>query len=538
MSGGIQPVQLGVFAFLFLGVGVIGIFAGRWRRAASMDNLEEWGLGGRSFGGIITWFLLGGDLYTAYTFIAVPALVYGMGQIGFFAVPYTIVMYPFAFVVMPRLWSVSYRHRYVTSADFVGGRYGSKLLALVIAVTGIVAIVPYVALQLFGIRVIFEAMGLGTTSLGTNLPLVLAFVILALYTFNAGLRSPALTALLKDTLIYVVVIVAVIYIPIKLGGFGSIFHAAKAGLAHKPKSAFITPKGMYSPYATLALGSALALFMYPHNITGVLASKSRNTIRRNMAALPAYTLMLGFIALFGYMAIADGIHVSDNNLALPRLFQAVFPDWFVGIAFAAIGIGALVPAAIMAISAANLFSLNIWKAYIKKDSSPRFETWLAKVVAVLLAGAALVFIVAIKSTFIINFQLLGGVWILQTFPAIVFGLYTRWFHRWALVAGWAAGIGTGTAMAAANAFSSPVYAVHIGALQFSAFAGLIALVVNVLVLLILNPLLKLARVPDGHDETTRDDYEAERDVAEPAAAQGDPHERRVAPMPHQPSGSP
>jgi solute:Na+ symporter, SSS family len=180
MSGGIQPVQLGVFAFVFLGVAVIGIFAKRWRRAASMDNLEQWGLGGRSFGGVITWFLLGGDLYTAYTFIAVPALVYGAGQLGFFAVPYTIVMYPFAFVVMPRLWSVCYRHRYVTPADFVEGRYGSRLLAVVIAVTGIVAIVPYVALQLFGIRVIFEAMGLGTTSLGTNFPLVLAAVILAL----------------------------------------------------------------------------------------------------------------------------------------------------------------------------------------------------------------------------------------------------------------------------------------------------------------------------------------------------------------------
>jgi solute:Na+ symporter, SSS family len=143
--------------------------------------------------------------------------------------------------------------------------------------------------------------------------------------------------------------------------------------------------------------------MYPHNITGVLASKSRNTIRRNMAALPSYTLMLAFIALFGYMAIAKGIHVSDNNLALPRLFQVVFPNWFVGIAFAAIGIGALVPAAIMAISAANLFHQHLEGLHQE------------------------------------GLQPLGGVWILQTFPAIVFGLYTRWFHRWALVAGWAAG---------------------------------------------------------------------------------------------------
>src|SRR5579884_3559173 len=151
MTSGIHAVQLGVFAFLFVGVAVIGIFAGRWRRAESLHSLDEWGLGGRGFGAIITWFLLGGDLYTAYTFIAVPALVYGAGQEGFFTVPYTIVVYPFAFVVLPRLWSVAARHGYVTPADFVRGRYGSRVLSLAVALTGILATMPYIALQLVGI---------------------------------------------------------------------------------------------------------------------------------------------------------------------------------------------------------------------------------------------------------------------------------------------------------------------------------------------------------------------------------------------------
>ncbi|HET7385930.1 MAG TPA: sodium:solute symporter [Nocardioidaceae bacterium] len=519
---GIAPVQLGVFAFIFVAVALVGVFASKWRKAESLNNLEEWGLGGRSFGGIITWFLLGGDLYTAYTFIAVPALVYGAGQVGFFTVPYTIVLYPFAFVVMPRLWSVAHRHGYVTPADFVRGRHGSDLLALAIAITGIVSVIPYVALQLYGLRVVFEAMGLGTTTLGTGLPLFLSFVIFALYTFQSGLRAPALTAFLKDTLIYAVVIVAVIYIPLSLGGYAPVFDSARHALAAKPASAgaaFITPSSMYSPYATLAFGSALALFMYPHNVTGTLAAKRRDTVRRNMAALPAYTLLLGFIALLGYMAYAKGIHVSDPNLALPRLFQASFPNWFVGVSFAAIGIGALVPAGIMAIAAANLFSRNIWTTYIRHDSSPSVQTWLARIVAVVISALALLFILAIKTTFILNFQLLGGVWILQTLPALVFGLYTRWFHRWALLVAWAFGIATGTLMAVANAFESSVYAVHLGPLQFSAYAGLIALVVNILVLLILNPLCKLARLPAGADETTADDYEAEvEDDPAPAAA--------------------
>src|SRR5215204_7118166 len=214
----VKTTELIVFLALFLLVTVLGFLASRWRRPESMEHLDEWGLGGRKFGPWITWFLLGGDLYTAYTFVAVPALIYGAGAAGFFAVPYTIVVYPLVFLVAPRLWSVSHRHGYVTPADFVRGRHGSSLLALVIALTGIVATMPYIALQLVGIGAVLRVMGIEG-----EWPLILAFVILAAYTYQSGLRAPALIAFVKDTLIYIVVIVAVVYIPIKLGGFDDIF---------------------------------------------------------------------------------------------------------------------------------------------------------------------------------------------------------------------------------------------------------------------------------------------------------------------------
>ena len=127
-----NTTALVIFIALFAFVTVLGFVAARWRRA-KLDHLDEWGLGGRSFGTVITWFLLGGDLYTAYTFIAVPALVFGVGAAGFFALPYTIIMYPLVFMVLPRLWTVCRAHGYVTPADFVRGRYGSPPLALVVA---------------------------------------------------------------------------------------------------------------------------------------------------------------------------------------------------------------------------------------------------------------------------------------------------------------------------------------------------------------------------------------------------------------------
>src|SRR5579871_1836066 len=181
-----------VFTVLILVVTVLGFVAARWR-PGDLGLLHEWGLGGRRFGTIITWFLLGGDLYTAYTFVAVPALVFGSGATGFFALPYTIMIYPFALVTMPRLWSVANKRGYITPSDFVLGRYGSHWLALAVAVTGIIATMPYIALQLVGMQVVLAAMGIEG-----DLPLIIAFAILASYTYFSGLRAPAMIALVKD----------------------------------------------------------------------------------------------------------------------------------------------------------------------------------------------------------------------------------------------------------------------------------------------------------------------------------------------------
>ena len=304
----VHGVALAVVIIIFVLVAVMGFLAVRWRvkpEERGLKSLDEWGLGGRSFGNWITWFLLGGDLYTAYTFIAVPAAMYGAGSVtGFFAVPYTVVLYPIVFLLMARLWSVSHRHGFVTPADFIRGRYGSKSLSLAVALTGILATMPYIALQLVGIKAVLSVLGLGSGAnwFMADLPLIIAFVVLAAYTYTAGLRAPATIAVVKDILIYLAIIVAIIWLPAHFGGWGAIFESADTKLAavnpatQKAVGSIIPGATSYNAYWTLALGSAMALFMYPHTITGVLATKSRNTIRRNAVVLPLYTVMLGFRA--------------------------------------------------------------------------------------------------------------------------------------------------------------------------------------------------------------------------------------------------
>ena len=319
---------------------------------------------------------------------------------GYFAVAYTIIVFPIALIFLPRLWSIARVHHYVTPADFIRGRYGSR-------------------------------------------------------------------------------------------------------------------------------GLSLALMVYPHAVTGVLSTKRRDIIKRNMALLPIYSIMLGFIALLGYVALTDKVTAANvkkagnAQLAVPYLFQHLFPSWFTGIAFSAIVIGALVPAAIMAIAAANLFTRNIFKEFFKPDASPRLQTRVSQWVSLIVKVGALLFAITLPKTFSINLQLLGGIWILQTFPSIVFGLFTRWFHRYALLAGWLAGMIFGTV--AAYNVSTPTTSHWAGSVDtvfgHTVYIGLTAIVLNVAVTVILTLVLRVARVPAGTDETARPQYTADPvDTPAPAPA--------------------
>jgi len=476
MADRIDWIALAIFLFFFALVTVMGFFAARWKSGPVGAHLDQWGLGGRQFGTWITWFLLGGDFYTAYTVIAVPALVYAVGAYGFFALPYTIIVYPFVFAVMPLLWTTAHAHGYVTAADVVHGTYNSRGLEFAVAITGIVATMPYIALQLIGMGVVIKAMGLTG-----ELPIVAAFVILALYTYSSGLRAPALIAFVKDIMIYIVVLVAVVVVPAKLGGYGAVFAAANEAFTAKggDTGLILKPSQMLA-YATLALGSALAAFMYPHTLTGIFASKSADTIRKNAVLLPAYTLLLGLIALLGYMAYAAHIKVSSPNDVVPVLFKVLFPSWFAGFAFSAIAIGALVPAAVMSIGAANLFTRNIWKSYIDPGISHAGEAAVAKIASLIVKLGALAFTLLLPTQYALDLQLLGGLWILQIFPALVFGLFTRWFRAEGLLLGWAAGILWGSWTAWSNGLK-PLASISLGEGHYTFYVGLGALVLNVAV---------------------------------------------------------
>ena len=283
---------------------------------------------------------------------------------------------------------------------------------------------------------------------------------------------------------------------------------------------------------TLALGSALAIFLYPHAMTGVLAAKNRSAVRVNLALLPIYTFVLGIIALFGYVAIfakttpvgdpANGI-APDRNTILPRLFDQSFPSWVAGTAYAAIVIGAFVPAAIMSIAAANLFTRNVYKEFIRPDATPADQMKVSRITSLLVKFGAVAAIVFLSPQFSFDLQTIGGVIVLQTLPAVAIGLFTAWIHKRALIAGLVVGLIAGVVMlyqipqvgldgkvVRAHFGSSAWPLSHLGIHGgYTVYAGLAALAVNLAVAVVATPVLRRLGVPDGTDLTWRRDYIAD-----------------------------
>ncbi|AHC51938.1 sodium:solute symporter [Sulfolobus acidocaldarius SUSAZ] len=489
----VSILSLAIFIILFAVFVYLGFYASRWRKG-DLSKLPEWALAGRKLGPYLMWFLLTADLFTAYTFIAVPSLVLASGPIGFYAAFYSGVTAFIALLFMPRLWAVSRNKGYVTAADFVKDRFNSKTLAGLVAVTGVVAELPYIALQIVGMQaalsILLLGLGVSNISLVNDLSLLVSFIILAAFVFTSGLRGAALTAVYKDIIILATVITVAIYVPLAFGGFSAAFSNAatyssqvNAALNGVNKPIFYqylqSTMSNNLAYISLAIGSAFALYLYPHAVNGSVSADSKKSLKISLALQPFYSLILAIIALFGILVYANInvlnfiIHAKSGAVAVPALIGYTMPDWFVGVALLGIFIGGLVPAAIMAIGAANLLTRNIIKE-LKPNMSPNTESSLAKWISTAFKFIALALVFTVPATYAIQLQLLGGVIILQTLPPLFLGLYTHKLNSHSLIAGWVAGIFSGIYLTLlanhfgpikTTSFITPIGVMYIGAIS-------------------------------------------------------------------------
>ncbi|KEO84937.1 sodium:solute symporter family protein [Tumebacillus flagellatus] len=424
-----------ITAIIVLLVVMIGFVAGR--NKSSRSSVEEWSVGGRRFGTLLVWFLVGADLYTAYTFLALTSQSYTAGSLAFFAIPYCILAYSIAYFFLPRLWKVAKAYKFTTLADYAKGRFDSKLLSAIIAIVGVLMLIPYIDLQLSGIQNTLQIAGSGIVNV--KMVVIISFLLVALYTFFSGIKGPTYTAVIKDILIWVVMLFLVVSLPMMhFGSWGSMIDTISQ---KAPKMLTIPTSGpkSYLWFTTASLVSALALFMWAHAATGVFTSKSANALRKNAILLPLYNVVLILVIFLGLLAKMVLPANTDAKFALLELVRVSYGGWTQGVVYATIALASLIPCSIMAIGASNLFANNIYRDMINPNVSPKKLTLFTRSMVFVVIGLALICGLMFP-TALVSLQLLGVSGMVQIFPAIVFSLFWKTQTREATIAGLLVGL--------------------------------------------------------------------------------------------------
>jgi solute:Na+ symporter, SSS family len=458
-----------ITAIIVLCVVLIGFIAGR--NKASRSSVEEWSVGGRRLGSLFVWFLIGADVYTAYTFLGLTSTAFKGGSIAFFATPYVVLAYPLAYFFLPKLWKVAKVHNFMTLADYVKGRFDSKALGVLFAINGVLMLIPYIDLQLSGIQDTLKIAGTGY--INVTFVVVVSFLLVAFYTFFSGIKAPTYTAIIKDILVWIIMLYLVATIPmIHFGSWGNMMDQITAQAPQMLIVPMSGPKGMLW-FSTAALISALALFMWPHTATGTFSSKSAESLRTNAIVLPFYNIVLMLVTFLGITAFLVIPHGADPRYAFLTLIKMSYGGVVQGLAYSTIALASLVPCSIMAIGASNLFANNIYRDVINPHVAPAKLTMVTRYMVFVVIGMALLFGLLFP-TALVSLQLMGVSGIVQIFPAVVFSLYWRNLTREATMISFIAGLLT-------------VFIVYATGKSYGMYEGFLGLLVNIVLMAVINP---------------------------------------------------
>jgi len=407
-----------IVAIVAIGTAV-GFLAGSRER---MD-LEQWTVGGRGFGIVLVFLLMAGEIYTTFAFLGVSGWAYSRGGPVLYVLAYLSLAYAASFFILPQLWEAGRKHRMQTQPDFFNTRYGNRYLAGFVCVVGILAFIPYLQLQLDGIGIIvsvasFDHVG-RVPAMAVATGLVIAFV------FANGIRAVAWVSVVKDFLMIIAAVAIGVGIPLAhFGGIGAMF----TELAHSRPQHLVMPGATadlgHSWYISTVLLTALGFYMWPHTFSATFTAKSADTLRRNAVVMPLYTLTLAMVFFAGFATVLILPHLKNGDLALLTVVRHTFPAWFLGVIGGAGALTAMVPAAILILTAATLFAKNLYRPIFAPTMSDDAVARLARAMVVLLGAISLVLAIHGSST-LVALLLTGYAMVTQCFPGVVLGLYWK-----------------------------------------------------------------------------------------------------------------
>jgi solute:Na+ symporter, SSS family len=427
---------------IILAIVGLGSFIGFRAGASRKMDLEQWTVANRGFGVILVWLLMAGEVYTTFSFLGASGWAYSRGGPTLYILAYLTLGYVVSFYILPQLWETARAQGLQTQSDFFEKRYGSKALASLVAAVGVTFIVPYLQLQLKGMGIIVEVASFN--QIHHTAAMMIGGALVAGFVFTSGVRAVALVSVLKDILLLGAALVIGLAIPYHwFGGFGPMFreiarihpgHLTMPGPTHTMGHAW---------FISTVLLTSLGVYMWPHNFGASFTARSSDTLRRNAVVMPLYTILLPLIFFAGFAAILVVPGLRDGDLSLLTVVQKTFPPWFLGVVGGAGALTAMVPSAILILTASTLFAKNFFRPILAPSMSDDAVVKLAKVASVVLMAVALLFALSGART-IVALLLLGYAGVTQFFPGVVLGLYWSRASRSGVFSGLVVGIATVT----------------------------------------------------------------------------------------------
>lgn len=415
-----ETMALAIIFVFVIGTTIVGMIPGMNKKM----SLEEWAVGGRSFGRWLNWFILAGEIYTAFAFLGGSGWAYSKGGPVFYILGYGALAYVVGYFVLPAISPIGRKHGLLTQPDLIEHMYGSRWLGVLTAIIGVAFLIPYLQLQLSGLGIIIETCSYGV--IGRVPAMLIAFTMVAAFVYLSGLKGVASTAVIKDVIMIIAVVFFGLYLPYHFfGGVGNMFEALDAA-----KPGFLTLPGATKnldiswAMSTICLTS-LGFYMWPHFSANSFSAKSANVLRHNAIYLPLYQICLIFPMMIGFTAllvITPALKVPD--MAFMAIVQQIFPGWALGLVGGAGALACMIPAADLILSTSMLFTRNVYGRTIGTGTSPDSQRNLARMVVLVLTAIALALAI-LAPDMLVNLLLTGYSGVTQFFPMIVLGIYWK-----------------------------------------------------------------------------------------------------------------
>jgi SSS family solute:Na+ symporter len=465
-------VALGIVALAVVSAAALGIGGARGRLKTPMEYM----VGGRSFGPLLLWLLMAGEIYTSFTFLGAAGYAYGLGAASFYIVCYGPVAYAIGFFLTPKIRAVGAKYGMLTGPDFFRVRYQSVALGALVTVVGFVSLVPYVTLQLTGLQVLLSIAGFG--AFDPKGAVAIALLLMAAFVFATGLRGTAWASILKDALVLVAVVFAGIALPQRFGGgwSGTLRAVEHAHPGWLTLASGMAPHGV-EWFVGAVVVSALGFFLWPQSMAATYSARNGDALRRNAMMLPVYSLMVLFVLFAGFAALLamPGLKGSAADQAFMLVVRQEYPAWVLGFVAAAGSLAALVPVTAQLLAGASIAAKNVASDVFGVCTDDRSRTNLTRalVIAVALLALGLWFML---NTYLVNLLLYAYNGIVQFLPGVLMGFTWRRASAWGIGAGIVAGVGM---LVLTGAFGLGIYGINPG-LAAVAVNALVATVVSLL----------------------------------------------------------